>query len=49
MERPRTEVDGQKLFWKIDLYDCDYEYGSPDPENPDKTRRVLTIMLSGEY
>ena len=40
--------DGQKIFWKIDLYDRNYEYGSDDPENPDVTRRVLTIMLAHE-
>jgi hypothetical protein len=43
------EVDGEKLFWKIDLYDENYEYGSQDPSNLAVTRRALTIMLASEY
>lgn len=38
-----------KVFWKIDYYDAEYRYGSPDPANLDLTRRVLTIMLAEEY
>ena len=43
------EVEGNKCFWKIDYYDQALEYASPDPANPDVTRRVLTIMLRSEY
>lgn len=43
------EVAGEKLFWKIDLYDTAYHYGSEDPANPKATRRALTIMLRSEY
>lgn len=43
------ETAGEKLFWKIDLYDTAYHYGSEDPANPKATRRVLTIMLRSEY
>ncbi|WP_170328922.1 DUF3768 domain-containing protein [Ruegeria arenilitoris] len=42
-------VSGQKLFWKIDLYDADYKYGSDHPFDPAVTRRVLTIMRPSEY
>ncbi|WP_298856075.1 DUF3768 domain-containing protein [uncultured Ruegeria sp.] len=42
-------VSGQKLFWKIDLYDVDYKYGSDRPFDPAVTRRVLTIMCPSEY
>ncbi len=44
-----VEIDGQKLFWKIDYYDGSMVYGSEDPADPSKTTRVLTVMLSEEY
>ncbi len=42
-------VGNRKLFWKIDLYDEHYEYGSERPYDPTVTRRVLTIMEPQEY
>ena len=42
-------VDDQKLFWKIDLYDVTFEFGSERPFDPAVTRRALTIMLPSEY
>ena len=42
-------IDGTMLFWKIDYYDKQVEYGSEDPADPAKTTRVLTIMLADEY
>lgn len=38
-----------KLFFKIDAYDRDLEYGSPDPADAGVTVRVMTIMLASEY
>jgi hypothetical protein len=43
------ELDGIKLFWKIDYYDQSLEHGSPDPADADVTRRVLTVLLAEEY
>lgn len=37
------------IFWKIDCYDKQLEYGSPDQTDPAVTQRVLTIMLASEY
>ena len=42
-------VDGERIFWKIDYYDKNLEYGSEDPADPSKTHRVFTIMLPLEY
>jgi len=38
-----------RVLWKIDYYDAQLEFGSPDPANPDVTTRVITIMLASEY
>lgn len=37
------------IFWKIDYFDRDLKWISPDPADPEVTRRVLTIMLASEY
>ena len=42
-------VEGHRIYFKIDYYDRDLIYGSPDPANPEVTTRVLTIMLASEY
>jgi hypothetical protein len=43
------EVDGYKLFFKIDYFDSTLTVHSPDPSDPAVTKRVITIMLVEEY
>jgi hypothetical protein len=45
----KVEIGGEAYFWKIDCYDGDLLYGSPDPADPAVTTRVMTIMRSEEY
>ncbi len=40
---------GADLLWKIDYYDPQLEFGSDDPADPAVTKRVLTVMLAGEW
>lgn len=45
-----VEIDGHKLFWKIDYFDKrDSDLGAEEPTDPGTTERVLTIMLAEEY
>lgn len=37
------------LLFKIDVYDRECEYRSPDPEDASVTMRVMTVMLVSEY
>ena len=38
-----------RLFWKIDLFDTAYRFGSEAPDDPSRTRRLLTILLPDEW
>lgn len=43
------DIDGQKLFFKIDCFDPTMSFRADDPSDPDSSRRVLTLMLASEY
>jgi hypothetical protein len=43
------DFDGVEVFFKIDYFDKDFEFHSPDPGDPAVTERVITIMLAEEY
>lgn len=45
----KVEIVGRDWFWKIDYYDLERQFHSPDKANPDVTHRVLTIMEASEY
>ena len=44
-----VEVEGKKAWFKIDTYDQNLEYHSPDAADPTVTKRVMTILLPEEY
>lgn len=43
------DYHGKQVFWKIDLYDLNYEFYSSQPDDEALTNRVLTIMFAEEY
>lgn len=46
--RGAFEFRGRTVYFSIDYYDLDREYGSEDPADPAKTRRVLMMMMRGD-
>ncbi len=43
------KLEERTFFWKIDYYDKAMKFGSEDRADPEKTTRVLTLMLADEY
>jgi stage V sporulation protein SpoVS len=43
------DIEGEKIFFKIDYYDKSKNFRSRDPSDPKVTERVMTLMLSSEY
>ena len=43
------DIEGERVWFRIDAYDERYEYGSEDPTDLSKTRRVLTILFPHEW
>lgn len=45
-----TVGDETKTIWfKIDLYDWNLEYGAEDPTNLELTKRVMTVLFPSDY
>ena len=44
-DRGNFEFEDTTVYFKIDYYDAAFEYGSEDPADASKTRRVLTIII----
>ena len=43
------DAEGHTIFFKIDYFDRNLKYLSPDPTDPVVTVRVITVMLADEY
>ena len=43
------DADGHLIFFKIDYFDKQGAFHSPDPSDPSVTQRVITIILAEEY
>jgi hypothetical protein len=43
------DCEGTSVMFKIDYYDRNFEFRSPDPADPAVTERVITIMRADEY
>jgi hypothetical protein len=43
------DFDGAQIMFKIDYYDKQLQFHSPDPGDASVTERVITIMLADEY
>lgn len=43
------QIRGVNVWWKIDAYDRNYEYGSDNPADPTQTARVLTILFPSDW
>lgn len=39
-------LNGERFFWKIDAYDVNLEFGSPNPADETATCRVITVMTA---
>lgn len=42
-------INGHRIIFKIDYFDRDLTYHSPDASDTTVTERVMTVMLAEEY
>jgi len=43
------EFEDKRIIFKIDYFDRDLRFASPDPADASVTERIITIMLAEEY
>jgi Protein of unknown function (DUF3768) len=43
------DMGGQQILWRIDCYDPSLRFPSPNPADPQRTGRVLTLMVPEEF
>ncbi|MGB3246163.1 MAG: DUF3768 domain-containing protein [Sulfitobacter sp.] len=43
------KIEGERVWFKFDLFDENFEYGSEAPADPARTCRVLTLLFPSEY
>lgn len=43
------DYKGERILFKIDYYDKQLKYHSPDPSDSSKTARIMTIMTASEW
>lgn len=48
-EMGKVTVQGKTIWFKIDLYDESYRFGSEVPTDLTQTRRVMTILFPSDY
>lgn len=45
-----VEVDGERVMFKIDVFaDQKFQHGSEHPGDPQRSYRILTVLLAEEY
>lgn len=44
-DRGQLQLDGHQIYFRIDAYDLDLNYGSEDQADASVTIRVMTIMM----
>lgn len=45
----KVTLDDESYYFKIDYYDPTLTYQSQDPNSPNATQRVITLMCCDEY
>ena len=43
------DFEGAEIFFKVDYYDVNFEFGSPNPADPAVTEPIITVMLASEH